>query len=157
MAAAVIGAYWYGSHSTAVKYKKKIEAFQTELNEKKTIVVHDQSRIVTKVVTQYVDRVKVIHDTVTSNQQQATTILKPQTNLSEGWVYLHDSTVLGLVADPSKTSNQTPSNIPDNQALSTVIDNYGACQANAAQLKALQEWVSETKKSIDAANKGKGK
>ena len=62
--------------------------------------------------------------------------------LQPGIVRLHDAAATG--ADPAQAATGAdaagaPASL--DQLMSAVVDNYGACQQNAAQLTALQAWV----------------
>jgi hypothetical protein len=62
--------------------------------------------------------------------------------LQPGIVRLHDAAATG--ADPDQAATGADAAGPSaslDQLMSAVVDNYGACQQNAAQLTALQVWV----------------
>ena len=64
--------------------------------------------------------------------------------LQPGIVRLHDAAATGAAPDQAATGADAagaPASL--DQLMSAVVDNYGACEQNAAQLTALQAWVRE--------------
>ena len=64
--------------------------------------------------------------------------------LQPGIVRLHDAAATGADPDQAATGADAagaPASL--DQLMSAVVDNYGACEQNAAQLTALQAWVRE--------------
>jgi hypothetical protein len=105
-----------------------------------------------RVVTKYVDRVKTIVKKEYVYREQATNNVPDRTELSNGWVSLHDDAAAARDADSTRSSDGTGSGIASNQALAVVTDNYATCHANAEQLTALQEYVREVEKLVANAN-----
>lgn len=60
-----------------------------------------------------------------------------------GFVRLHDASAAGLPAVPESAGkpNDAPSGVKLSTVAETVVGNYGAANANAAQLEGLQAWV----------------
>jgi hypothetical protein len=77
--------------------------------------------------------------------------------MSSGWVYTHDLSASAGDADPTRASDESPSGIKDNTALLTIIGNYANCQANAEQLRQLQQWIIQNKAAVDEMAKEKKK
>lgn len=99
-----------------------------------------QAEVTTKVITEYVDRVKVIREkgeTIT----KLVPVYVPLLELPGSWRVLHDAAATGQVPDPARTADAPGT---DTQVLAaTVSDNYATCHANAEQLTKLQDWVLE--------------
>ena len=75
-----------------------------------------------------------------------------QCDLSNGWVHTHDASATNDGADPTRAADESPSGVIDNQALATVAKNYSKCEANAEQLRQLQQWIRDNKAAVDRAN-----
>lgn len=107
-----------------------------------------------RIVTKYVDRIKVIKEKEYVYRDKAENVVPSQHDLSNGWVRLHDDAARSgdTNANDSGYADGSPSGVKDNQALAVVTENYAACHANAAQLTALQEYVREVQKVVDKAN-----
>ena len=149
----------------AAGYKKGTEAgevmIQKAANEAEQLKIElekEQNNIKEKVVTEYVDKVKIVKEKEYVLQQAATNNVPSQYNLSNGWVYIHDhaTSTQGGVPDPAATADATPSDVKDNQALLTILTNYSVCLQNAQQLIGLQNWVLETEKSVTKQNESRG-
>ena len=104
-----------------------------------------QAEVTERVVTQYVDRVRVV-------REQADTIIRevpvyvPQScdadgRLPAGWRVLHDAAAVGGAADAATIDHAQP--VAPDTAATTVSRNYGTCRETAEQLTALQQWVRE--------------
>jgi hypothetical protein len=144
-------------------YKKGTDAgevmVQQAANEAEMLKIElekEQQNIKEKVVTEYVDRVKVVKEREVVYQNAVDNDLKGKYNLTNGWVYLHDASVQGQQLDPEKTTDDSDSIVKDNQALGTVLANYSVCLQNAQQLVSLQSWILETKASVDKQNADRG-
>jgi hypothetical protein len=144
-------------------YKKGTDAgevmVQQAANEAEMLKIElekEQQNIKERVVTEYVDRVQVVKEREIVYQNAVDNDLKGKYNLTNGWVYLHDASVLGEQLDPQKTTDDTDSIVKDNQALGTVLANYSVCLQNAQQLVSLQSWIIETKASVDKQNADRG-
>lgn len=61
--------------------------------------------------------------------------------LDAGWVQLHDAAALSHIPDPAHSVDAAPSGLTSDDAIGTIVDNYGACQDNARRLADLQGWV----------------
>jgi hypothetical protein len=106
-----------------------------------------------KVITKYVDRIKVIKEKEYVYRDQAINVVPDRSILSNGWVSVHDAAAAGNPdADSTRAADGSPSGVAANQALARVTENYSACHANAEQLTALQEYVREVQKVVDKAN-----
>lgn len=105
-------------------------------------------RLDVKVITHYVDRVRVIHDTTQTLQREIPTYVTPATDrafpLPWGFVRLHDAAASGVSALPAAgLADATASDVAASTAASVIVSNYGRCHETAAQLSALQDWIRE--------------
>jgi hypothetical protein len=142
------------NHYTAIIAKMEADAakLETEKAELQTKLVAEIANVKERIVTKYVDRVKVITKKEYIYREQATNNVPDRTELSNGWVSLHDDAATGRDADSTRSSDATGSGIAANQALARVTENYAACHANAEQLTSLQEYVREVQRVVAEAN-----
>jgi hypothetical protein len=159
--AAIFGAGSYtgykftANHYEAVISKMKEEAatLRAEKAELQTKLTAEIANVKEVIVTKYVDRIKIVKEKEYVYRDQAINNVPDRTVLSNGWVYLHDASATGDTdADPTRSADATPSGVEANQALATVAENYGACNANSEQLKSLQDFVREAQKAVEKAN-----
>ncbi len=142
------------NHYTAIIAQMEADAatLRAEKAELQVKLTAEIANIKERVVTKYVDRVKTIVKKEYIYREQANNNVPDRTELSNGWVYLHDSAARNSDADSTRSSDGTGSGVKANQALAVVTDNYAACHANAEQLTALQEYVREVEKLVANAN-----
>lgn len=99
-----------------------------------------------EVVTQYVDRevvklvqqVSVVTETIVKEVPVYVPVDTPP--LPAGWRVLHDAAARGQVPSPSAIPDAAP--VAAQDAAATVAANYGACRADQARLRGLQEWIT---------------
>ena len=142
------------NHYTAIIAKMEADAAKLEVEkaELQTKLTAEIANVKERIVTKYVDRVKVITKKEYVYREQATNNVPDRTELSNGWVSLHDDAATGRDADSTRSSDATGSGIAANQALARVTENYSACHANAEQLTSLQEYVREVQRVVAEAN-----
>jgi hypothetical protein len=142
-----------GSHKADVELAR----FSNEAKELAIKLKDEQNNIKEKIVTEYVDKIQTVKEKQYVYVKQATEVVPSQYYLSNGWVYHHDyvASAQGGNADNARIADASPSDIKDNQALATVVDNYGTCKQNAEQLIALQDYIKRVKDSVDKANAAK--
>ena len=155
---AVLGIFGYtfkkGHDVGTAAGEAKIQALVDEATKLKADLEKEQANIKERVVTEYVDKVKVVKEKEYVYVDQAKNAVPAQYNLSNGWVYLHDKSLdsHGGVPDAARIADATASDVKDNQALVTILGNYSICLQNAQQLISLQQYVLDTKKSVDEQN-----
>lgn len=142
------------NHYTAIiaKMEKDAETLRADKAELQTKLTAEIANVKEKIVTKYIDRVKVITKKEYIYREQATNNVPDRTELSNGWVSLHDDAATGRDADSTRSSDATGSGVAANQALAVVTENYAACHANAEQLTSLQEYVREVQRVVAEAN-----
>lgn len=94
-----------------------------------------------KIITRYVDRVRVVHDTTQAIQREITTYVTPATDrafpLPVGFVRLHDAAASGVSALPAAgPADATASAIAASAAAGVIVTNYGICHET-------EEWFRE--------------
>ena len=153
IAAIILGAlgfgYMKGKESAKIAIANYEAAAQKQITELKDI----NASISGKVTVQYVDRVNTIREKETRYVDSAKDNVPSQFELSNGWVFTHDIGATGSDADSTRSSDETPSGIKDNEALITILRNYSTCQQTAEQVKNLQQWITENQKAVEDSNK----
>lgn len=100
-----------------------------------------------KVVTKYVDRIKVVHETGETIVKEVPVYVSKESDaaciINRGFVRLHDNSASGRLPDAPGATDAAPAGIALSTVAATVADNYERCHENAAQLEALQTWVNE--------------
>lgn len=164
IAVILVGVLFGGGYKTGHSFATNhYEAVISKMNEEAATLRADKAELQTKltaeianvkekVITKYVDRVKVITKKEYVYREQANNNVPDRAVLSNGWVYLHDSAAGNTDADSTRSADATPSGVEANKALGVVTDNYAACHANAEQLTALQEYVREVQLVVAQAN-----
>jgi hypothetical protein len=152
--AIVYGSGFYGGYSGEhkkfenFKTDQKIAALQTEAKFNKEL-----SERTDKLMTDYNANLAQIINRGSINVTTAREVVPHQYDLSNGWVSLHDSSVRSETVDPTAAADGTSSGVGDNQALAAIVNNYGRCNLNAAQLTALQGYIVTYNASVAAAEK----
>jgi hypothetical protein len=99
-------------------------------------------------VTRYVDRVRVVHDTVVKIQREIPAYVPPTVDarfaVPVGFVRVHDSAATGVPLDAPGPADAASSGLAFSAVADTVAGNYGLCRETAEQLTALQTWVRQT-------------
>ena len=106
-----------------------------------------QVKVTEKIVTEYVDRVKVIKekgDETTKIIPQYITIADDAAcHVNVGARILHDAAARGEVPPPPGPDNGEPSGLTLSTTLGTVTQNYTTYHEVAARLTACQMWIRE--------------
>lgn len=104
-----------------------------------------QAQVTERIVTQYVDRVRVVREEADAIIREVPVYVPaqcdPDGRLPAGWRVLHDAAASGGAADPAAIAHAQP--VAPDTAAATVARNYGTCRETAEQLIALQAWVAE--------------
>lgn len=112
-----------------------------------------QAQATVQVVTEYVDRVKIVRQAGETIIKEVPVYVPAQADaacfLHRGFVRLHDAAAQGVVPEPAGDSDAAPAGVALSAVAGTVAENYTACRANAEQLSALQSWILEMKESAD--------
>lgn len=101
-----------------------------------------------KIITEYVDRVRVIHDTTHTLQREIPSYVTPATDrafpLPIGFVRLHDAAASGVVPGPARDTDATASDVTASHATDVITANYGTCLAIREQLNAVLDRLEAT-------------
>lgn len=157
VAAILIGPFWYGHtkgyDKAETKYKTQIEQLVTDSKLLQSKLDAEIANIKVEIVTEYIEKVEVVKEKEYVYIKQAADVVPNQCELSSGWVYLHDATARSAHADSTRSADDSPSGVEDNQALGRVVENYSICEQNREQLIALQNFVREAEKAVEDANR----
>ena len=105
-----------------------------------------QAQATVKVVTQYVDRVRVVRE---KGETEVPVYVPVQADaactINRGFMRLNDATAAGELPEPARDADAAAAGIALSAVAGTVAANYQTCHENAEQLRALQTWVREMK------------
>ena len=106
-----------------------------------------QAEATVKVVTQYVDRVRVVREKGDTIIKEVPVYVPVQADaactINRGFVRLHDAAAAGELPEPARDADAAAAGIALSAVARTVAANYQSCHENAEQLRALQAWVRE--------------
>ena len=110
-------------------------------------VREQQAQATVKVVTQYVDRVRVVREKGETIIKEVPIYVPVQADaactINRGFVRLHDAAAAGELPEPARDADAAAKGIALSAVAGTVATNYQTCHENAEQLRALQVWVKE--------------
>jgi hypothetical protein len=130
--------------------KREVAALKAEVVKAKAQAAAEahkraQAEASIRVVTKYVDRVKVVEGrTRTIIKEIPVYVPADSPNLPAGFRVLHDAAAQGVLPDPAGIADAAP--VPAQDAAGTIAGNYGICHATAEQVRALQDWIREQQK-----------
>ena len=144
LAAALIGFGW-------IKGAGHVQAQWDAAVRKQTLQVAEvrerQAHATVKVVTQYVDRVRVVREKGDTIIKEVPVYVPVQADaactINRGLVRLHDAAAAGELPEPARDADAATAGLALSAVAGTVAANYQTCHENAEQLRALQVWVSE--------------
>ena len=106
-----------------------------------------QAEATVKVVTEYVDRVRVVREKGDTIIKEVPVYVPVQADaactINRGFVRLHDAAAAGELPEPARDADAGPAGVALSAVATTITTNYQACHESAEQLRALQEWVTE--------------
>lgn len=105
-----------------------------------------QARMGERVVTQYVDRVRVVRERGATITREVPVYVTAKADaacpIPVGFVRVHDSAAQGLPLDhPAGNPDAPAPGLALSAVAATVAGNYTTCHETAQQLTALQDWV----------------
>ncbi len=112
-----------------------------------TAVRERQALATVKVVTEYVDRVRIVREKGDTIIKEVPVYVPVQADaactINRGFVRLHDVAAAGELPEPARDADAATAGIALSAVARTVAANYQSCHENAEQLRALQAWVRE--------------
>lgn len=108
-----------------------------------------QAEATVHVVTQYVDRIQVVREKGDTLIQEIPVYVPVQADAActvhRGFVSLHDAAAAGELPEPARDADAPAEGLALSAVAATVVTNYQTCHENAEQLKALQDWIRQTR------------
>lgn len=146
LAAALIGFGW-------IKGAGHVQAQWDATVQKQTLqaaaVRERQAQATVKVVTQYVDRIRVVREKGDTIIKEVPVYVPVQADaactINRGFVRLHDAAAAGELPESARDADAVAAGIALSAVAGTVVANYQSCHENAEQLRALQTWIREMK------------
>lgn len=115
-----------------------------------------QAEATVKVVTQYVDRVRVVREKGDTITKEVPVYVPVQADaactINRGFVRLHDAAAAGDLPESARDADAAPAGLALSAVAGTVAANYQTCHENAEQLRALQAWISEVRAEEQASS-----
>jgi len=104
-----------------------------------------QAEAAVKIVTQYVDRVRIVREKGDTIIKEVPVYVPVQADaactINHGFVRLHDAAAAGELPEPARDADAASAGIALSAVAGTLTANYQTCHENAEQLRALQEWA----------------
>ena len=143
-AALLFGAgWWTGSQAVHAQWDRAVAAQRLEAAEMQA----KQAEATVQVVTQYVDRVRVVREKGQTIIKEVPVYVPVQADaacsINRGFVRLHDAAAANDLPQAARDADAAASGLALSAFAATVAANYQTCHENAEQLRALQAWVSE--------------
>jgi len=108
-----------------------------------------QAEATVQVVTQYVDRIHVDRENDDTLIQEIPVYVPVQADAAcsvhRGFVSLHDAAAAGELPQSARDVDAPAEGLALSAVATTVVSNYQSCHENAEQLKALQDWIRQTR------------
>ena len=153
IAALAIALLGFGWVKGAAYVQSEWDAAISNQNQQAAVVKQRQAEATVKVITKYVDRVKIVREAGATIIKEVPVYVSPEADaacvLSRGFVRLHDAAAAGVVSDSAGGSDASPAGIALSTVAGTVADNYSRCHENSAQLEAIQDWIRQMQKGSE--------
>ena len=108
-----------------------------------------QAEATVQVVTQYVDRIQIVREKADTLIQEVPVYVPVQADAActvhRGFVSLHDAAAAGELPTAPGDPDAPAEGLALSAVAATVVTNYQTCHENAEQLKALQDWIRQTR------------
>ena len=108
-----------------------------------------QAQATVQVVTKYVDRIQVVREKGDTLIQEIPVYVPVQADAActvhRGFVSLHDAAAAGELPTAPGDPDAPAEGLALSAVAATVVSNYQTCHENAEQLKALQDWIRQTR------------
>lgn len=139
---AFAGGYGFGHHVEALSFQDYKDSIKTDAANQKAAV----ATVTTKIVTQYVPQIQVVHDKGATIVKQVKVyvpkILDARYQLPNGFVMLHDAAATGVPLPESASSVLAqPSPVAISTAADVIASNYQLCRTEREKYEALWQWA----------------
>jgi len=143
LAAALIGFGWIkGAGHVQTQWDAAVQKQALQA----AVIRERQAQATVKVVTQYVDRIRVVREKGDTIVKEVPVYVPVQADaactINRGFVRLHNAAAAGELLEPARDADAAAAGIALSAVAGTVAANYQTCHENAEQLRALQAWVS---------------
>lgn len=146
LAVALIG---FGWNKGADHVQAQWDAATQKQTLQATAVRQRQAEATVKVVTQYIDRVRIVREKDETIIKEVPVYVPVQADaactINRGFVRLHDAAAAGELPEAARDADATAAGLALSTVATTVTANYQTCHENAEQLRALQTWIREMK------------
>lgn len=133
--------------------RREWELKVAQLNEQIAKLETESQKVTTQVVTEYVDRVKIVKEKADAIIVKVPVYVNKSADanctINNGFVVLHDAAAKNKVPETPRDSHAEASGVKLSTIASTVAGNYGTCHEIRQQLESLQQWVREQEKLIN--------
>lgn len=136
--------------------KEENQRYALEQDKQKVYIAELEKKASEKtveVVTEYVDRVKVVKEKGKTIYEKVPVYITKESDdkcvLPNGFVVMHDSASRNEVPESAGNSNEEPSGIKLSEATEVIVLNYTQYHALVEQLRSLQNWIREMQKTYN--------
>jgi hypothetical protein len=155
---AAFGGTWFHGYKTGDhRADVRIAEYEEQMREKSDKVEAGQAKIDTKTIVKWRTKVERIEVEKEHRDSLIENNVKEVGNLPAGWVYVHNLAATGGMGDQKKAADATDSQVDTRKALATVTANYDSCRKDIERFEALQSWIRDTEKNVEASNGKKSK
>ena len=149
LAALCIALIGFGWHKGASHVQAQWDAATATQQQALAQAQFRQAEATVQVVTQYVDRIQVVREKGDTLIQEIPVYVPVQADAActvhRGFVSLHDAAAAGELPKPARDPDAPAEGLALSAVAATVVTNYQTCHENAEQLKALQDWIRQTR------------
>jgi len=144
------GLFMVGAISNENTWQLKVKEMEAKVTKQELAA----AEISNNVITQYVDRVKIIegktHEIIKKVPVYITKESDDKCTINNGFISLHNASAGQTeVPNSTRTINEESSDVKLSTVASTVSQNYGTYYQISEQLKSLQEWIRKQKELDD--------
>ena len=149
LAALCIAVFSFGWLKGASHVQAQWDAATAAQQQAQAQVQTRQAETTVQVVTQYVDRIQVVREKGDTLIQEIPIYVPVQADAActvhRGFVSLHDAAAAGELPTAPGNPDAPVEGLALSAVAATVVTNYQTCHENAEQLKALQDWIRQTR------------
>jgi len=149
LAALCIAVFGFGWLKGASHLQAQWDAATAAQQQAQAQVQTRQAEAIVQVITQYVDRIQVVREKGDTLIQEVPVYVPVQADAActvhRGFVSLHDAAAAGELPTAPRDADAPAEGLALSAVAATVVTNYQTCHENAEQLKALQDWIRQTR------------
>jgi hypothetical protein len=143
---ALLGALWLYHRFTAMRIADADARAQAAVAAQQDIAGQlAAAKASERVVTQYIDRVRVVYERGTTLTKEIPVYVTAQADATcpvpVGFVRVHNAAAANELPGPAGAADARASGLALSTVAGTVVDNYTTCHAAIEQLNALRSWV----------------